>query len=152
LTISGGPLPPRQHANSSVGAYQNGPLPHLLQGELLRSTRDDERAKDIANRIPRFYRIFDLINEQGSGGLGQYLFHRIIHLHNSSQFTVDKIIIAQDDLKRLINDLCPDAYVALTRVDFKALDSLSVRPIGIYGDRGEIIKFLSSLHVVDETT
>lgn len=65
---------------------------------------------------------------------------------------VDKVIIAQDGLKRLINDLSPGVYVALTRIDFKILDSLTVRPIGVYGDRLEIIKFLSSLKVLDEYT
>jgi hypothetical protein len=66
--------------------------------------------------------------------------------------SVDKIIIAQDGLKQLINDLRPGAYLALTRVDFKALDSLSIRPIGVYGDRVEITKFLASLKVIDDTT
>lgn len=65
---------------------------------------------------------------------------------------VDKVIIAQDGLKRFINDMCPGAYAALTKVDFKALDALSVRPIGVYGDKGEIIRFLSSLKVIDDYT
>jgi hypothetical protein len=63
---------------------------------------------------------------------------------------VDKVIIAADGLKDLINALYPGAYVTLTKVDFKALDSLSVRPIGVYGDRGEIIKILSSLGVINQ--
>lgn len=65
---------------------------------------------------------------------------------------VDKVIIAQDGLQQLINDLCPGTYTTLTKVDFKALDTLSIRPIGVYGDRGEIIKFLSSLRVLNEYT
>lgn len=67
-------------------------------------------------------------------------------------YKVDKIIIAQDGLKDLINSVCPGAYVALTKVDFKALDALSVRPIGVYGDRGELIRFLSSIRIVNENT
>lgn len=63
---------------------------------------------------------------------------------------VDKIIIAGEGLKDLINGLHPGACVTLTKVDFKALDSLSLCPVGVYGDRGEIIKFLSSLGVIDE--
>jgi len=65
-------------------------------------------------------------------------------------FQVDKIIIAQEELERLINDLSPKAYMALTKVDFKTLDSLSIRPIGVYGDRCEIAKFLSSLQVIND--
>jgi hypothetical protein len=63
---------------------------------------------------------------------------------------VDKIIIAANGLKDLINSLYSGAYVTLTKVDFKALDSLSVRPIGVYGDRSEIIKFLLSLNVINQ--
>lgn len=40
------------------------------------SGQDSERDKDIANRIPRLYRVFDLVNEQESGGLGE-VFHRL---------------------------------------------------------------------------
>ncbi|KXN92377.1 hypothetical protein AN958_06995 [Leucoagaricus sp. SymC.cos] len=115
---------------------QHAPSPgfHSQTSFFKKATHDHDPDKDIVNRIQGLYRVFDLINEHGSGGL------------------VDKIIIAQDGLKRLINDLCPGAYLALTRVDFKALDSMAIRPIGIYGDRGEIIKFLSSLRLIDETT
>lgn len=64
---------------------------------------------------------------------------------------MDKILIAQDGLKRLINDLRPSAYAKLTQVDFKALDEISVRPVGVYGDKGEIIRFLVALGILDET-
>jgi len=50
----------------------------------------------------------------------------------------------------LINDLRPKAYIALTRVDFKVLDLLSIRPIGVYGDRCEIAKFLTSLKIIND--
>jgi hypothetical protein len=94
-----------------------------------------------------------LINEQGSGGLGEVLLHTVGSFDLTLYTTeVDKVIIAQDGLKRLINDLSPGAYVTLTQVDFKILDSLAIRPIGVYGDRFEIIKFLSSLKVLDEHT
>ncbi|KAH8830109.1 hypothetical protein DL96DRAFT_1706949 [Flagelloscypha sp. PMI_526] len=54
--------------------------------------------------IPGLYLIFDLISENGTGGM------------------VDKIIIAQDSLAAFVNDLCPGAYTSITKVDFKALD------------------------------
>lgn len=136
---SSGSTTPRQdrqaspHRSSTPTIMANG-MPFSTQMSFRRPTQDHEHDRDIANRIPSLYRVFDLINEQGSGGL------------------VDKTIIAQDGLRRLINDLRPGVYLALTRVDFKALDSLAIRPVGIYGDRGEIIKFLASLKVIDNHT
>ncbi|KAF5362170.1 hypothetical protein D9756_002248 [Leucocoprinus leucothites] len=87
---------------------------------------------DLSLKIPGMYRVLDLISEQGSGGL------------------VDKILIAQKGLQRLVNDLRPGAYASLTKVDFKALDELSLRPVGVYGDKGDLVRFLSSLGVLNE--
>lgn len=66
--------------------------------------------------------------------------------------SVDKIIIAQDTLREFINIICPGAYVSLTKVDFRALDKLSVKPMGIYGSRQEIVRFLLSNGAVDNVT
>ncbi|KAF8549816.1 hypothetical protein OG21DRAFT_1447416 [Imleria badia] len=79
------------------------------------------------------YRILDLISERGTSGL------------------VDKIIIAQDSLKRFLNEISPGAYMSLTKVDFKALDRFQVKPIGIYGSKVEIVRFLVSVAVIDDT-
>ncbi|KAF8967726.1 hypothetical protein BDZ97DRAFT_507114 [Flammula alnicola] len=87
---------------------------------------------DMLGSIANFYRILELITEQGSGGL------------------VDKIIIAQDSLSKFINDLSPNAYASLTKVDFKALDSVTVRPVGVYGPKDAIVPFLSHIGIVDE--
>ncbi|KAF9064891.1 hypothetical protein BDP27DRAFT_1467712 [Rhodocollybia butyracea] len=81
---------------------------------------------DLSRNIRGMYRILDLINEQGSGGL------------------VDKIIIAQESLERFINDVVPGAYTSLTKVDFKALDSAGVKPFGVYGSKTQIVEFLFS--------
>ncbi|KAI0921705.1 hypothetical protein AcW2_006594 [Taiwanofungus camphoratus] len=89
---------------------------------------------DLVSSIKGMYRILDLISEQGSGGL------------------VDKVIISQESLGRFINDLHPGAYVSMTRVDFAALDQLSVKPIGIYGSKTELVRFLQTAGVVDEVT
>jgi hypothetical protein len=62
---------------------------------------------------------------------------------------VDKIIISQASLQAFIDAICPGAYASLTKVDFKALDNLTVKPIGIYGSRDEIVRFLSSIGAVD---
>jgi len=63
---------------------------------------------------------------------------------------VDKIIIAQDSLKRFLNKISPGAYTSLTKVDFRALDKLQVKPIGVYGSKDEIVRFLASVAVIDD--
>ena len=68
----------------------------------------------------------------------------------SYTFQVDKVVVAQGGLKRFIGDISPGIYFSPTRIDFKALDSFSIRPIGVYGDRIGIINFLSSPKILDE--
>ena len=41
--------------------------------------------------------------------------------------------------------------MSLTKVDFKALDKFQVKPIGIYGSKDEIVRFLASVAVIDDT-
>ncbi|KAF9016568.1 hypothetical protein BDZ89DRAFT_1075488 [Hymenopellis radicata] len=87
---------------------------------------------DPLNSLKDTYRLLDLISEQSSGG------------------TVDKIIIDQLSLSSFINDVCPGAYQSMTRVDFKALDRLSLQPIGLYGPKNELAAFLVSVGVLRE--
>lgn len=94
------------------------------------------------------YRILDLINERGSSGLGMMI-HDVPASSHIRQ--VDKIIIAQDSLKRFLNEISPGAYMSSTKVDFKALDKFEVKPIGIYGSKDEIVRFLVSVAVIDDT-
>ena len=63
----------------------------------------------------------------------------------------DKVIIAHDSLQRFINTICPESYVSLTRIDFKALNRFMIKPLGIYGSKVEIVRFLRSLSAVDES-
>jgi len=63
---------------------------------------------------------------------------------------VDKVIIAQDSLKRFINTIRPGAYASVTKVDFKTLDDFMIRPVGVYGSKIEIVRLLRSLNVVGE--
>ena len=46
--------------------------------------------------------------------------------------------------------MSPGAYASITKVDFKTLDQLSIKPIGIYGCKDEIVRLLQSLRAVDE--
>ncbi|KAI6020260.1 hypothetical protein BKA83DRAFT_674992 [Pisolithus microcarpus] len=87
---------------------------------------------DLASSVKGLYRILDLITEQGSGGL------------------VDKIIISQSYLQAFINIVCPGAYASMTKVNFKALDQYIVKPIGLYGSKEEIVRFLAELRVIDD--
>ncbi|KIJ13989.1 hypothetical protein PAXINDRAFT_100354 [Paxillus involutus ATCC 200175] len=87
---------------------------------------------DLAYSIKGMYRILDLISEQGSGGL------------------VDKIIISQNSLEAFITTVDPRAYASMTKVNFKALDNYIIKPVGVYGSKEEIVRFLSELGVVDD--
>ncbi len=46
--------------------------------------------------------------------------------------------------------MSPGAYTSITKVDFKTLDQLSIKPVGIYGCKDEIVRLLQSLGAVDE--
>ncbi|KAI9511011.1 hypothetical protein F5148DRAFT_1274479 [Russula earlei] len=87
---------------------------------------------DLAEEIIGMYHLLELISESGSNGC------------------VDKVVIAQDSLKRFINGMCPGSYASVTKVDFKALDLLTIKPLGVYGSKAEIVRFLRSLDAVNE--
>lgn len=63
---------------------------------------------------------------------------------------MDKIIIAQDSFSDFVNSLSPGAYLSMTKVDFHALDKVAVKPMGIYGSKTEIVRFLLTIGVVDK--
>ncbi len=64
--------------------------------------------------------------------------------------TVDKVIIDQASLNEFINKLHPGAYQSLTKVNFNSLDEHLVKPVGVYGSKSEIVKFLRALDIVDD--
>ena len=101
--------------------------------------------------VKRMYRLLDLITEQGSSGLGNHL-SRAISSYAFICFIVDKIVIAQQSLQAFINALSPGAYSSITRVNFKKLDNSSLRPLGVYGSKKEIVRFLREIHAVDDNT
>jgi hypothetical protein len=63
---------------------------------------------------------------------------------------VDKIVIAQESLQAFINTLSPGAYSSITKVNFRALDNLFLKPIGIYGSKEEVVRFLREIQAVDD--
>ena len=63
---------------------------------------------------------------------------------------VDKVVIAQDSLQRFVNTMSPGAYISVTKVDFKTLDRLMIKPLGVYGSKDEIVRLLRSIGAIDE--
>ena len=107
---------------------------------------------DLAYSIKGMYRVLDLISENGSGGLGEHSSQVCAFVLIIDLVSVDKIIISQNSLEAFINNVCPGAYSSMTRVDFKALDNYVIKPVGVYGSKGEIVRFLLNLAAIDETT
>ncbi|KDQ64239.1 hypothetical protein JAAARDRAFT_220269 [Jaapia argillacea MUCL 33604] len=125
---------PQDDDSQSFGYNHISPVSNPVTSANDASATSFRSALDLALSIPGLYRILDLVSEQGSGGL------------------VDKVIISQDSFGRFMNDLSPGAYTSLTKVNFNILDRLSAKPLGIYGSKSEIVKFLVSLGCVDEMT
>jgi len=63
---------------------------------------------------------------------------------------VNKIIIAQDPLKRFINTIRPGAYAPITKVDPKVLDTFIIRLVGMCGSEVETVRLLRALNAVGE--
>ncbi|KAG8984734.1 hypothetical protein FRB94_013305 [Tulasnella sp. JGI-2019a] len=84
--------------------------------------------------VKGLFRLLDLYSEQGSGSL------------------VDKVIIAQDSLKSLIDTLSPGAYTSITKINFAALDGVQIKAIGLYGSKSEIVRVFRAADAVDEET
>ena len=97
------------------------------------------------------YRLLDLITEQGSSGLGNRL-SRSISFHVLIEIIVEKIVIAQQSLQAFINALSPGAYSSITKVNFKKLDNRTLKLLGVYGSKEEIVRFLREIHAVDDNT
>ncbi|KAG9092892.1 hypothetical protein FS749_015351 [Ceratobasidium sp. UAMH 11750] len=89
---------------------------------------------DLLLKLPNVFRILDLYQEIGSGGL------------------VEKMIIDQHSLHRLLNTMSPGSYELAWKINFKLLDQLAIKPIGVYGCKPEIIKFLRGVECLNEET
>ncbi|KAJ1300984.1 hypothetical protein OPQ81_003408 [Rhizoctonia solani] len=89
---------------------------------------------DLLKNIPNVFRLLDLVDEHGSGGI------------------VEKVVIDQNSLHRVLNVVQPGSYDSVSKINFKALDDLSIKPTGIYGNRSEIITFLWKAQYLDETS
>ncbi|QRW13380.1 E3 ubiquitin-protein ligase TRIP12 [Ceratobasidium sp. AG-Ba] len=96
------------------------------------SEDEDTSEQDIFKRIPNLFRLLDLIDEHGSGGI------------------VEKIVIDQNSLHRLLNIVQPGSYDSVSKINFKSLDRLSIKATGLYGVRPEIVKYLRQAGCLDD--
>ncbi|CAE6489587.1 unnamed protein product [Rhizoctonia solani] len=86
---------------------------------------------DILDQIPNLFRLLDLVEDRSSGGI------------------VEKIVIDQRSLGKVINILQPGSYKSVSNIDFKALDNLTIKPIGVYGNQHEILNYLQEVGCLD---
>ena len=102
--------------------------------------------EDPSCPIKGMYRLLDLIMEQGNNGLGKTPCGSLSYAHGT--LTVDKIVIAQESLQAFISAISPGSYSSITKVNFKKLDDLLLKPIGVYGSKEEIVRFLCEMNAV----
>ncbi|CAE7107205.1 unnamed protein product, partial [Rhizoctonia solani] len=95
------------------------------------SIPSDTASDDILSGIPNLFRLLDLVDEQGS---------------------VEKIVIDQNSLHRLLNIVRPGSYDSVSRINFKELDKLSIKPTGLYGTQSEIVEFLQQAQFLDDNS
>jgi hypothetical protein len=58
-------------------------------------------------------------------------------------------VVAQESLQAFINELSPGAYSSITKVNFRILDDLLLKPIGVYGSKEELVRLLCEMDAVD---
>ncbi|KAI0297435.1 hypothetical protein BC826DRAFT_166673 [Russula brevipes] len=128
-------LPSPPHVANSNPTFPPEPMnPENVEQRDAVQTKQSSPPEDISCPVKGMYRLLDLISEQGTSGL------------------VDKIVIAQQSLQAFINVLSPGAYSSITKVNFKVLDDSLLKPIGVYGSKEEIVRFLREIHAVDDNT
>ncbi|KAG9125288.1 hypothetical protein FRC07_008232 [Ceratobasidium sp. 392] len=91
----------------------------------------------------------------GGEGLLAYLLniYRLLGLvqdADSEESGSKKIAIDQASLRGLLNGLLPGCDESISKIDLKALDKLNVKPLGLYGSKSEIIKFLQGVQCLSE--
>ncbi|CAE6455357.1 unnamed protein product [Rhizoctonia solani] len=99
-----------------------------------RVRNQDPVPNDVLRSITNLFRLLDLVDEHGSGGI------------------VEKVVIDQISLHRVLNIVQPGSYDSVSKINFKALDNLAIKPTGVYGNRSEIVKFLRQAQYLDENS
>ncbi|KAF8685043.1 hypothetical protein RHS04_00827 [Rhizoctonia solani] len=90
--------------------------------------------EDVLGAVPNLFRLLDLVDEHGSGGI------------------VEKVVIDQQSLHRLLNIIQPGSYDSVSKINFRTLDQLSIKPTGVYGSQPEIVEFLRQARLLDQNS
>ncbi|QRW25750.1 cytochrome P450 family protein [Rhizoctonia solani] len=91
--------------------------------EMLDANSHFDENTNVLGAVPNLFRLLDLVDEHGSGGI------------------VEKVVIDQQSLHRLLNIIQPGSY-----------DSLSIKPTGVYGSQPEIVEFLRQARLLDQNS
>jgi hypothetical protein len=67
----------------------------------------------------------------------------------SFALSVDKMVISPR-IRGLVETLSPGAFRHLTDIDLEALDQVIVKPLGIYGSKSEIVRYLKSYGAISD--
>ncbi|KAG8762904.1 hypothetical protein FRC11_007233 [Ceratobasidium sp. 423] len=101
-------------------------------GSVKGNDQPENATEDSLLNCPTLFRLLDLYQEEGSGGL------------------VEKVLIDQECLRRLLNTLLPGSYESVSKIDFKALDKCTIKPLGVYGSKTEIVQFLLQINCLND--
>ena|SRR6266540_333348 len=63
---------------------------------------------------------------------------------------LDRIIISKDSLKKLCNKRFPASFKSISDINYKELNSISIRLIGCYGNHTLIAKLLLDKKIIDQ--
>ena len=117
-------IPGRGNDNTvrPVNPVNNQDTPLVTEGtldpvDIIMHDGPNEADMDLLSRIHGLYRLLDLISEQGSRRTGAMIASSMTQgysLYLPSK--VDKIIISQESMEKLVNDICPGAYTSMTKV------------------------------------
>lgn len=91
------------------------PTPVIVNDVDMEEKVATEPSLDLLDRIPGMFRLLDLVAEQGSNGIGQFVSMMTI---NAKFSTVDKILIAQDSVARFANLIHPGSYQSEIQVSY----------------------------------
>ena len=59
-------------------------------------------------------------------------------------------MVISPQIRGLVNTLSPGAFHGLTKIDLDALDNVVIKPIGIYGSKQEITRYLQSKGAIND--
>ncbi|KAG8915782.1 hypothetical protein FRC00_014369 [Tulasnella sp. 408] len=87
---------------------------------------------DLLPQIPGLFRLLDLYLERGSND------------------NFEKVVIDHDSMGDAMNALREGSYKTISKINFSTLDSVPIKPVGIYGSKSAIVQFLVDAGVIEE--